>query len=204
MSSPETAAAAAPVDAPAAPTGDRPYCMPARGTRRVITLAAAAAGAGICAAATHLIHLPGPAAVSIAALALQLCLGAPIAATDVFHHRIPNWLVAALALATLAVLAVHPALLLPGLTAAAAVGVGLFLLNLVGAVGMGDVKLIAVCALTWGVHGPGTTLLALGAGFALSMPAALTMMRAGRRRERIPMGPGILAGSVLTLIWSLL
>ena len=96
------------------------------------------------------------------------------------------------------------ALLLPALAAAAAVGIGLFLLNLAGGMGMGDVKLAAVCALAWGVHGLGATLLALGLGFVLSLPAALTMMRAVRRRERIPMGPGILAGSVLTLIWSLL
>ncbi|WP_295015264.1 A24 family peptidase [uncultured Micrococcus sp.] len=200
-SSPETAAS---VGAPAAPTEARPYRMPTRGTRRAITLTAAAAGAAICAGATHLGAVPGPAAVSLAAIALQLTLGVPIAVTDFRHHRIPNWLVSALALATLAVLLTQPAVLLPALAAAAATGVGLFLLNLAGGMGMGDVKLIAVCALAWGIHGPGTTLLGAGLGFVLSMPAALTMMHAGRRHERIPMGPGILAGSVLTLIWSLL
>ena len=60
------------------------------------------------------------------------------------------------------------------------------------------------CALAWGVHGVGITLLALGLGFVLSLPVALSRMRSGRGRERIPMGPSILTGSVLTLIWSLI
>ena len=200
-SSPETTL---PAGADPAPADARPYRMPTRPVRRGITIAAIAVGAAAAALATGPGQLPGPAALAVAAIALQVPLGAPIAATDLRHHRIPNWLVLALAAGTLAALAVHPGLLLPGLAAAAAVGAGLLLLNLAGGMGMGDVKLAVACALAWGVHGVGITLLALGLGFVLSLPAALSRMRSGRGRERIPMGPSILTGSVLTLIWSLI
>ena len=118
-SSPETTL---PAGADPAPADARHYRMPTRPVRRGITIAAAAVGAAAAALATGPGQLPGPAALAVAAIALQVPLGAPIAATDLRHHRIPNWLVLALAAGTLAALAVHPGLLLPGLAAAAGPG----------------------------------------------------------------------------------
>lgn len=206
MSSPETTltdpagAETDPVPAPAA----RPYRRPAQRSRQALTLTAALAAALTSALLPTLTGLSPVAALTLTVLALQAATGAPIGLIDHRHHLIPNWLVGVLAAGTAAALIAHPGLIPPALAAAAAVGAGILVLNLVGAMGMGDVKLAAVCALAWGVHGPALTLLALGAGFILALPAAMMSMRGPTRDKRVALGPWILLGSVTTLTWSLL
>lgn len=206
MSSPETptAAARAPNHPAAAEAQHPPWRIRHGRTWPALLICAVLFGALATLAGTHRLGWSPVHAVSAVALAVQALLAVPIAVIDLRHHRIPNPIVATVAAVSLSAAATHPALLAPALIAAASVGLGLFALNLLGGLGMGDVKLAAACAMAWGLHGPSIVMLALAAGFALALPATLITMARGDRRRRIPLGPWLIAGSVLTLTWSLI
>ena len=135
------------------------------------------------------------------ALIWSILYGVPIAAVDTRHHLIPNWLVIGLGIGILVACLPH---LSTAALAAAAVGGIYLVLNLTLGIGMGDVKLAAVCALAWGTLGMQTVLVGFAAGFAAAFPMALHSVLTRRRGTRIALGPWILLGSLITLTWSLL
>lgn len=200
-SPPEAGEAATGRAGPAVP----PYPRPPVRVRRL-----AVAGAGTAALVAMLVAVLGAQvdtreAGTWVVLVLTALVGAPIAAIDHRWHLIPNWLVAVLAAGTVVACLPHAGAALLGALTVGTVMLGLAML---GGMGMGDVKLGAVCAMAWALHGPMVVLAGFGAGFVLALPATLiTMVRAepGQRgRSRLAMGPWILAGSILTLTWSLL
>ena len=135
------------------------------------------------------------------ALLWSILYGVPIAAVDTRHHLIPNWLVIGLGIGILVACLPH----LPAAALAALAVGGIYLvLNLTLGIGMGDVKLAAVCSLAWGTLGMQTVLVGFIAGFAAAFPMALHSVLAGRRGTHMAFGPWILLGSLITLTWSLL
>ena len=81
------------------------------------------------------------------------------------------------------------------------------LANRGGAMGMGDVKLLALIAMSFGWWGPSTVLIALGSGFIVAALAVLTFFMVGRQRltSTIPLGPYLLFGvgvAFTALVWS--
>jgi leader peptidase (prepilin peptidase)/N-methyltransferase len=153
------------------------------------------AAAGLLAAtvgATPLLPVLLPAAV----------LGVLLAVIDMRCLRLPDPLVA-----TLAVLVVVP-LALGGeagraFLAAGLVGLGYLLLALLpgGGVGLGDVKLAAVLAFVLGFVGWPAVAVGVIAPHLINGPIALALLvrrRAGPR-SALPFGPALLAGALLAV-----
>ena len=196
-------------EAPAA-TGPAPYPLPPTAVRRGI-----GAGGALTAAA----GVPALAAteqLSLAQSHLLICLialvplGIYIGRVDRSVHRIPNWAVAALALIHLGAAAgvaaaggQAAALTALALTGAAAV---IFTsLHLLGGTGMGDVKFVTAAAVGLGVHGPGAWVLAVTLSYLLAATlAAIPRLLAGRRHEKIPLGPYLVGGHLIVLLVLLL
>lgn len=81
------------------------------------------------------------------------------------------------------------------------------LANRAGAMGMGDVKLMALIAMSFGWWGPSSVLIALGSGFIVAALAVLAFFMVGHQRltSTIPLGPYLLFGvgvAFTALVWS--
>ena len=148
----------------------------------------------------------GEAAVQLALSGAAIGLFVWAAISDIATRRIPNRLVALLALVALARLGLELAEGAPALRAAGdlALGLGVFafgaLLFRFGLFGGGDVKLLAAGAL-WMGAGSALPFLASTAlaGGALALGLLLWIGLAGRgaRRPTLPYGVAIAAGGVL-------
>ena len=118
---------------------------------------------------------------------------AAAAAIDLRRGIIPNALTAGAAAAGLALLALTDRAALPGHLAAAAAAGSFFLLAALGhpgAMGMGDVKLVAVLGLYLGAAVVVALLVALLTATAVGVAA---------RRTTIPLGPFLALGGVVGL-----
>lgn len=189
------------ITAAQAPTEPMNYPRPSKPVRRGAWIGTGLVAALLLAALVVGLGLEATAVSAWLSLALTVLIGIPIAAIDRRHHLIPNWLVAVLAAGTLAASLPN---LLPAVLAAVAVGGVYLMLNLLAGIGMGDVKLAAVCALSWGVQGLEITIIGFVAAFAAAFPMALHATLAGRRGMHVAFGPWILLGSLIALTWSLL
>lgn len=197
-------------EAPGAAAGPAPYPLPPTAVRR---------GIGVGGALTAAAGVPALAAteqLSLAQSHLLICLialvplGLYIGRVDRSVHRIPNWAVGALALIHLGAAAgVAAAGGLPAaLTALALAGAAAVIftaLHLFGGTGMGDVKFVTAAAVGLGVHGPGAWVLAVTLSYLLAaVLAAVPRLLTGRRHEKIPLGPYLVAGHLIMLLVLLL
>jgi leader peptidase (prepilin peptidase) / N-methyltransferase len=135
--------------------------------------------------------------------------GTVLAVVDVQHHRLPSRLVYPLAVAELLILAGYAAeagelhLLLRAAAAAAVVGGCWFTCAFVvpGALGLGDVRVASLSAALLGWHSWQRVIDGQFAILLLSLvtAAAVALARPDRRGRRmaVPMGPALLAGTVL-------
>ena len=168
----------------------------------------ALAGAAACGLTTW--ALAGSGALVVTAFLAVAVLGVPLAAIDIACLRLPDPLVAATGLATLAPLAGaafvagDPGPLVRGLAGAAALGgVHLVLAVLPGAhLGFGDVKLAAVLGLPLGWLGWSAVLLGGILPHLINGPVALGLLLTGRagRRTELPLGPALLAGALAATV----
>jgi len=126
---------------------------------------------------------------------------------DLTEHRLPNRLVLpgyAAATATVVLAWATTALVpLPALVAGVAYFAFLLLLNLVGGMGMGDVKLGGVLGLILGTISADAAMLGPMLAFLSGGVAALVLLIVRRRRgTRMPFGPFLLLGFWAALVLS--
>ncbi|MEU1713199.1 A24 family peptidase [Micrococcus luteus] len=183
--------------------------LPSARSRRAATLAATITAA----AAVPLLAAAGmdPArAHALAALLVLIPLGVYLARVDLAVHRLPNWAVAAVAAGNLGALiglgmtgpaAAAGGMILGALLTAALAAVIFLVMHLIGGTGMGDVKLVAACALAIGAHGMGAWLLAVLASYVLAALIVAVPALLSGRRGRVALGPYLVAGHALALIW---
>ena len=149
----------------------------------------------------------GPVA-ALPALLLALLLAVLLAEIDIRCLRLPDRLVAALAVLLLAPPALAGAVPLrqAGFAAVAGFAVGgahLVVAMLPGRpLGLGDVKLTAVLATALGLLGWRPVVLGLVLGYGINALAGLclVMIRRVDRRAVLPFGPGLLAGALLAAV----
>lgn len=74
-----------------------------------------------------------------------------------------------------------------------------------GSLGLGDVKLAAVLGLSLGWLSWGTVVIGFLFGFVIGAVVGLVLVAAGRigRRDHLPFGPFLAAGTLLTLLLQL-
>ncbi len=169
-----------------------------RAPRRHLPALIAAAGFGTC---LGVALLRGPdlyrGLLGLAVLAV-LC---GIAIHDVETRRAPNRIVfPALGLFALAVLPLGSDLAIQALAGAALTFVIFALVAAAGrgAMGLGDVKVSAICGLAVGLQGV-FWLIALTFGIALVVAVPLVMLRVYRMRDTIAFTPFLAAGTALVL-----
>ena len=136
-------------------------------------------------------------------IVVALAIGASAAIVDARSGRIPNLLVAAAALPTMA-LVIALAIRGSGVAALVAVSLGslacagpIFVIHLCSpaAMGFGDVKLAAALGAALGLVEPRLGLL------ALCLAAAVTVaVGVARRRSTLPFGPGLVLGAAMALL----
>ncbi|MGW3946329.1 prepilin peptidase [Micrococcus endophyticus] len=197
-----------PLEHPAA--GPAPYPLPPAAVRRGIGAGGAlVAAAGVPALAATAALTPTQAHLLVCLIALAP-LGIYIAAIDWAVRRIPNWAVAALALIHLGAaagmaLAGELDAAFTALMLALVAGVLFTAMHLLGGTGMGDVKFVTAAAAGLGVHGPGAWVLAVVLSYLLAaVLAAAPRLFTGRRHEKIPLGPYLVAGHLIVLLALLL
>lgn len=169
---------------------------------------APAAAIAVCAVSTGLLAgaLAGP---QLAAYLLAAVLGVLLAAVDLRCLRLPDPLVAAMALLSvlpligLAAVAGEPGRCMrAGLAAALSFAVYLLLAVLPGGgLGFGDVKLAAVLGFLLGWVGWPAVGLGLVLPHLINGPVALFLLVTGRARRgtALPFGPALLAGALLAV-----
>jgi leader peptidase (prepilin peptidase)/N-methyltransferase len=145
--------------------------------------------------------------------AYLLAVAAPLSIFDFRQRRLPNKLVlpgfpvAILGQLFAAIAGVNFWPMLWACLSAVVVFTLALLANRAGAMGMGDVKLLALIALSLGWWGAPQVLLALGSGFFAAALVVLTFMATGRlkRTSTIPLGPYLLLGAGIATtarVWS--
>jgi leader peptidase (prepilin peptidase)/N-methyltransferase len=156
---------------------------------------AAVTGSG--AAAAVVAAAVGPAPV-LPVLLVAVVLGVLLAAVDVRCLRLPDPLVAALALLVLPLGLGHAGAAPAG---AALLGGTYLVLSLAsgGAVGLGDVKLAAVLGFALGPLGWRAVVAGLVVPHLINGPVAvfLLLTRRARRTTALPLGPALLAGALV-------
>jgi leader peptidase (prepilin peptidase)/N-methyltransferase len=145
-----------------------------------------------------------PAILVVAGIGLLL---API---DLAVLRLPDPLVGTAFVAALALLGAaavwtgHYDALLRAILAGAAMAGGYLLLALLpgGQLGLGDVKLVGVLGLPLGWLGWGYVLAGAALPHLVNAPVILVMLLSGRvrRHSALPLGPALLAGSLLAVV----
>lgn len=136
-----------------------------------------------------------------------------LSALDLEHLLLPNRIVYPLTLAVAILLAVAALgdddwtafvrATMAGLVSVAAFGI-LHLLS-PGGLGLGDVKLVAVLGMSLGWLGWGEVALGALLGFVIGAVVGLALVLGGRvgRRDHLPFGPFLAAGTLLTLLLQL-
>ena len=154
-------------------------------------LSGAAAGAALAIAI-------GPSPL-LPAYLLAVVPGVLLAVIDIRCLRLPDRLVALMAVTAVVPLAVlRPERIAPALVAAVTVLIAYGIMVLLGGLGLGDLKLAAVLALILGFAGWPAVLVGVLAPHLISGPIALFLLITGRRRV-VPFGPALLAGALLAL-----
>lgn len=151
-------------------------------------------------------------AVELPAFLGLVLLGVALAIADIRHGRLPDVMVAVLAVSGLALLGVAAFVhhdvgdLLRGISAAAATGGALLVLALLwpAELGFGDVKVGGVLGLYLGWLGWPQVILGVVMGFLLAAAFAVGLLLTGRRtlRDNLPLGPFLVAGAWLIIISS--
>ena len=134
-------------------------------------------------------------------------VGTLLAAIDIAVMRLPDWLT----------MPSYPAILtLLGLNAhrfgdgaamaraveAAGVVLGLFLLLcLFTDTGLGDLKFAGLIGLTLGARSWGSVVEGFAAAWGIAMIWGMVQLFRGRLKSRIPLGPFLTAGTMITLLW---
>lgn len=176
---------------------------PARARRRVLMTVAGTAILGSLAAVV------GWRPALFAFLVMGV-IGATLAVIDLEHHRLPDRLVAAGAVGSMASLAVDASVtgswsaLVHGLLCAAVAFVVFFGMALISPRGMGfgDVKLAALLSLHTGWLSWELAVIALLAGFVVGALTSLALVMTSRvtLQTAIPFGPALLVGAWLVVI----
>jgi len=150
---------------------------------------------------------------ALAGPAYVLAVAVPLSVFDIKQRRLPNKLVLP-GLAVSVVGQLSAAIgsgnfwsMLWAFVSAVAVFCVALLANLGGAMGMGDVKLLTLIALSLGWWGAPLVLIALGTGFGLAALVVLSYFVVGRLKltSTIPLGPYLLFGAgvaTTALVWS--
>ena len=145
--------------------------------------------------------------------AYVLAVALPLSIYDIKQRRLPNRLVLPgipISVAGQLVAAIAASNFWPTLWAfisASCVFCLALLANRGGAMGMGDVKLLTLIALSLGWWGVPSVLLALGTGFGVAATVVLGYFLVGRIKltNTIPLGPYLLFGAGVAtsaLVWS--
>ncbi|PPG03119.1 hypothetical protein C5E06_11935 [Pseudoclavibacter sp. RFBI5] len=167
------------------------------------------AGEALCAGALLVIGVASavpqhpellPASLAVAAVTPRLV------AVDAREHRLPNRLVALIALGVLiawvADWALHGTPNLLAAATGAAAGAVLLVLALTGGLGMGDVKLGAVLSWAAALVDPSlAVLLGVLAILIGGVQSVVVLARTRDRRRSIAFGPALLAGYWLPVLW---
>ena len=163
-------------------------------------------------AAAGLIGWSAGASPLLPALLAVTLLGVLLAAVDLACLRLPDPLVAVLALvvgpplAVAALVAGEPGRLGRALVAAVLVGAGYLALALAGGLGLGDVKLAAVLGFLLGFAGWAAVLIGVVVvPHLVNGPVAAVLLARGRVRRQgaLPFGPALLVGALAGLIYGL-
>lgn len=162
-------------------------------------------------AAAGLIGWSAGASPLLPVLLPAVVLGVLLAAVDLACLRLPDPLVATLALlvgpplAVAALVAGEPGRLGRALLAAVLVGAGYLVLALAGGLGLGDVKLGAVLGFLLGFAGWAAVLVGVVVPHLVNGPVAAVLLARGRvrRRAALPFGPALLVGALAGLIYGL-
>lgn len=135
----------------------------------------------------------------------------PLMSWDMRHKLLPNAhtvpLAVALAGLSAGLLVTDPILNLTGAPATGATAHGATMLitalaitgALFAPIGMGDVKLLAGLTLATGYYGPGAGIISLFLGHVLALPVAIIAHRRGEKT--VPMGPFLITGALLVLLF---
>lgn len=148
--------------------------------------------------------------VALPAFLGLVLFGLALAVADIRYGRLPDVMVAALAVSGLALLGVaalvHHDLdsLLRATFAAVAMGGALLLLALIwpAELGFGDVKVGAVLGIYLGWIGWLQVILGVATGFVFAAMVAAGLLLTGRRtlRDDLPLGPFLVAGAWLIIV----
>jgi len=128
----------------------------------------------------------------------------PLTVIDLREHRLPNRLVlpafpvAFLAQLIATIISADWARQLFALLVALAVGVIGLGANYIDALGMGDVKLATVIALTLGYFNPWLPVIAIGIAFVLAFAVVIVLITLGKVKigSSIPLGPYLLVSFI--------
>ncbi|HET9517346.1 MAG TPA: A24 family peptidase [Actinoplanes sp.] len=186
------------------------HCRPGAAAVPWLTGAATASTAGLLAATLPADLATAWAVPAVVIVVLAGWLAVLLAAVDLSCLRLPDALVATLALVSVVPLTVVAvATGEPGRLGRAVLGAGLlglaYLLILIlpgGPLGFGDVKLAAVLGFALGFAGWPAVLLGAVTPHLINGPVAVVLLvsrRAGRRAA-LPFGPALLAGALLAMV----
>ena len=128
----------------------------------------------------------------------------PLTVIDLREHRLPNRLVlpafpvAFLAQLIATIISADWARQLSAVLIALAVGVIGLGANYIDTLGMGDVKLATVIALTLGYFNPWLTVIAIGIAFVLAFAVVIVLITLGKLKigSSIPLGPYLLVSFI--------
>lgn len=150
--------------------------------------------------------------VELPAFLLLVLLGLALAVADIRYGRLPDVMVAALAVSGLALLGVAALAhhdvggLLRAIFAAAATGGALLVLALVwpAELGFGDVKVGGVLGLYLGWLGWPQVIFGVVMAFLFAAVVAVGLLLTGRRtlRDNLPLGPFLVVGAWLVIVSS--
>jgi len=134
-------------------------------------------------------------------------VGTLLAAIDIAVMRLPDWLTLPSYPAVLMLLGLNAHWLGDGaamLRAVEACGVvlGVFLtLCLFTDTGLGDLKFAGLIGLTLGARSWGSVVEGFAVAWGIATAWGIVQLFRGRMRSRIPLGPYLTAGTILTLLW---
>ena len=134
-------------------------------------------------------------------------VGTLLAAIDIAVMRLPDWLTLPSYPAILALLGLNARWFGDGAAMvraveAAGVVLGLFLLLcLFTDTGLGDLKFAGLIGLTLGARSWGSVVEGFAVAWGIAAVWGMVQLYRGRLKSRIPLGPYLTAGTILTLLW---
>jgi leader peptidase (prepilin peptidase) / N-methyltransferase len=134
-------------------------------------------------------------------------VGTLLAAIDIAVMRLPDWLTLPSYLVILTLLGLNAHWFGDGAAMvraveAAGVVLGLFLLLcLFTDTGLGDLKFAGLIGLTLGARSWGSVVEGFALAWGIAAVWGIMQLFRGRLKSRIPLGPYLTAGTMLTLLW---